>query len=216
MSESLQGYVEDGVEYDYYPNHFQYVVSIDIGIINLGLMLTEIKNSRIRRIVWFELVNIQRPCTWVECPVKYHSRMVADWIRHVAYEHENLFKLANVILIEKQPPQGLVAVEQLFYYIWREKAVFIYPISIHKRLGWGKADYEERKRLSIKTFEKFIGRSSESIPNKYLEKFERLERKHDITDAFAMVLCSLDKIPVESTEMEDPTVDDFFFKYWNV
>jgi hypothetical protein len=38
-------------------------------------------------------------------------------------------------LIEKQPPAGLVAVEQLLMMSYRDKAVLVYPNSMHAHFG---------------------------------------------------------------------------------
>jgi len=57
----------------------------------------------------------------------------------------DFFEMADFILIERQPPMGLTAVEQLIFSRWRDKAILVHPRSMHKYFNIGEYDYEQRK-----------------------------------------------------------------------
>jgi hypothetical protein len=46
--------------------------------------------------------------------------------------YNEIFNKANFILIERQPLNGFVAVEQIIFGCWREKSILISPNSVHK------------------------------------------------------------------------------------
>jgi hypothetical protein len=50
----------------------------------------------------------------------------------------DFFEMADFILIERQPPMGLTAVEQLIFSRWRDKAILVHPRSMHKYFNIGR------------------------------------------------------------------------------
>lgn len=170
------------------PNsNFKYILSIDIGITHLGLVLVECTMDYIfNDIIWFELIDITKFHhldfeSKKKCKL-YHTKTISDWLSHIMYLHTELFDLVEHILIERQPPQGYTAVEQLLYFQYRSKAFLISPRSVHKFFGWGTETYEERKLKSIEII-KF------RIKRLWLQDyFQKIARQHDISDAFIQTI----------------------------
>lgn len=160
------------------------VLSIDIGIHHLGVSLTTINDMyRIQSIDFFELINITNfGCDRDSCEL-YHESTFCDWIDHVLQKHKDIFYQADKVLIERQPPQGLVAVEQLLFKEFRSKAVLVSPNSVHKFFKIGCYDYEQRKVHSEDIARKCIKSHSDSI-----ELFEVFARKHDIADSIIIMM----------------------------
>jgi hypothetical protein len=169
---------------------YLYILSIDIGIINLGFILLECnKDYTLHDIVWFDLINIttfnhldkesEKKCKLL------HTKTFSDWLSHIFYLHRELFELCTHILIERQPPNGHVAVEQLLYFNFRNKAILIHPRSVHSFMGWKQEDYEQRKEKSIQSLHYRIIRSERTY---LLDEFNKYDRKHDISDAYIQAL----------------------------
>lgn len=177
-----------------------YILSIDIGIINLAFILLEVnKDYSLNDIIWFDLMNITEFCHLDEesrskCNIS-HTKTFADWMSHVFYLHGELFELCTHIVIERQPPSGHVAVEQLIFYTFRDKAVLIHPRSVHKFMNWSnEIDYQCRKQKSEQTLLYRLERCN----RKYLlEQYLSYERKHDISDAYIQALFFLKEKMVE-------------------
>lgn len=175
---------------------FKVIMSIDIGLKNLGISVSLIdKNYDLQEIVWINLINITEFDCKTGCNL-YHEKTFADWVSHFFAQEMEFLEWADVILIERQPPTGLTAVEQLIFYEFREKAVLIAPNSVHKYFRIGSYDYEQRKVLS------------ERIGRKYLQKglLEQLyfyHRQHDITDSilFTLFWCHQQKEKLRQEEM---------------
>lgn len=176
------------------------VLSIDIGIKHLGISVTLLNDDyTIMEIIWIDLINIQEFVhkdgpSRKECKLN-HTKTFCDWINHVFQENMILFEKADTILIERQPPMGLVGIEQLIFSRWRNKAVLISPNSMHKFFHIGHYDYEQRKEQTTNICVKYL--------NKYpslIRKFYYYDRKHDIADSVCMMLFWINK---KQTEYQD-------------
>ena len=176
---------------DYNPNIYNYIVSIDIGVRHLALLLleTEPQTHKLHDIIWFELIDItafqhldDNP---TECKLP-HTRTFADWLSHIFLLHHELFDIATTILIERQPPQGFVVIEQLLFFHYRNKAVLVHPRSVHSWLGWRRdVAYEQRKVKSVQYLKYHLTKSSRTYLCKELEG---LTRQHDVADAFGQAM----------------------------
>ena len=156
------------------------ILSIDIGIDHLGLSLSHIDSEyNFREVVWIKLINIQNFECEDSCPLQ-HEKTITDWISHVIFKYKDVFTIADKILIERQPPLGLIAVEQVLFYICRDKAELIHPNSVHSFFGMRNLDYNGRKEVSI--------RISKNILKKFQEILKQYDREHDISDSVLMTL----------------------------
>lgn len=169
------------------------VLSIDIGVLHLGMSVGLVSESfELLEIAWVDMVDItkythQRKLNSKTCDL-YHSRSVADWMTHLFAECEDLFESVDFILIERQPPMGLVAVEQIIYYQWRDKCHLVSPNSMHKYFNIGKLDYEKRKDMTMKIATEFYCWHERAIAN-----YNLYSRKHDISDSICLMLYWLQK-----------------------
>jgi hypothetical protein len=97
---------------------------------------------------------------------------------HLFEKYAEVFNDADKILIERQPPMGFVAVQELIMFKYRNKSKLISPNAMLKYLGILKFDYEVRKKYT------------ERIAMDYLsgvKMFMFNERRHDMADAFCMI-----------------------------
>jgi hypothetical protein len=175
------------------PDRFRYILSIDVGIHHLAMILIETTPDYTQKdVVWFELVNITQfvhldtPSSKT-CTIP-HTRTVADWLSHLFYLNKELFDLCEKILIERQPPGGQIAIEQLLFFQYRSKAVLVHPRSVHAFFGWSDHDYNERKNRSIQVLEYALKHSKRDW---LFKEYQAIERKHDILDAYTQAVCYL-------------------------
>lgn len=166
------------------------ITSIDVGIIHLAIVKVslsetsetdnnETSNLSIKHVIDAKLIDITKFDCLENCDLQ-HEKCIIDYINHVfARYHASLFgDDVDLILIEKQPPRGLVAVEQFLYARYREKCMFVHPKSV---IAYFKLvnNYDLRKVQTIK------------MATKYLESFTSFNensRKHDLADAMCFVL----------------------------
>lgn len=163
------------------------VLSIDIGILHLGISVTLLdKEYNKLEIIWIDLIDITEfTHKWgpsrKKCPL-YHTKTFCDWMNHAYQENMDFFEAADYILIERQPPAGLTAVEQLIFSRWRDKAILVHPRSMHKFFNIGGYDYEQRKVYTEK-----IARMNLDDPE-LQEQLGFYGRAHDIADSICLML----------------------------
>lgn len=145
------------------------VLAIDIGYHNMGLVLAECGNGPKIKVEFIKKVSLE--------DYKYiHSNDIVDLVPLFVDAHEYIFKSADKILIERQPPGGFTNIEVLLNYMFKDKVLLVSPVSMHSHFGMNKLNYEERKERTVE------------IANKYLDEEIPYERKHDIADALCMIL----------------------------
>lgn len=161
------------------------ILSIDIGIIHLAYCVTWVSEDFTEReILWVDMVDITHFRHSIvkseECTL-YHTRTFCDWVDHFLQEHSCFFDMADIILIERQPPCGHVAVEQLLFSRYRDKTQLIHPRRVHQYLCLSHLDYEHRKEYSVKIADR-------EMPEHLIEQTYFYDRRHDIADSVCIML----------------------------
>lgn len=165
------------------------VLSIDVGIRHLALVLCQVnKEYKLEDIVGVDMVDITTFPHHDESNCNlYHKKTFADWMSHIFQYYDIVFSNVDHILVERQPPKGLVAIEQLIYFKYRDKTHLISPNSMHKHFRIGHLDYEQRKHATEIIFQKH------SRLDKVNKEYNSFERKHDMADAFCLAKFWLDR-----------------------
>ena len=178
------------------------VLSIDIGIINLGYVYAELifdhdtniikNNLLIDRSDFISIISCDRvdittikhdKVCFHDCKL-HHENCIPDYLDHFIQENEEIFINSDIIIIERQPPVGITNVQDLLFTKFRNKVKLVSPNTIHKFFKMSKCDYDTRKIESLE------------LTNKYLKQFttfQNNERKHDISDAMLMIIYYLTK-----------------------
>ena len=156
--------------------------SIDVGYYNMGLVQCDSELN----VTFAKRVDITR---YTGCAL-YHTKHVADYVAHFVQLYKEIFDSADVILMERQPPSGLTSIEALLFYIFRDKIKLISPNSVHAHFGYSHLDYEQRKDRVI------------DIASKYFTLPE-VARKHDMADAFCMVLYEVQLRQLEIKQQDE-------------
>jgi hypothetical protein len=156
------------------------VISMDVGILHMAFLAVLLKRPyklySYDRLLAKELIDITKFECEENCPL-HHERCLADQLAHLFHRKRMLFARAKVILVEQQPPLGLIGVQELIRYRFRNKVIMVAPRSVHTWFRTTKLTYEERKIWSVKFALRFLRDKFgdvEGIP---------YERQHDIGDA---------------------------------
>ena len=195
------------------------VLSIDIGILNLGYVFAKLKfdsenysnpiknnldifSHKDIEVIACDRVNIthMKHNTVEFCNCKlHHESCVPDYLDHFIQENEHFFTFADLILLERQPPVGIVNVQDLLFTKFRNKVTLISPCSVHKYFRMSK-NYDTRKN------------QSELISSKYLSfqnKYNNNTRRHDMSDAMLMLLYYYKIHSDELFKNKPDTITDF-------
>jgi len=166
-----------------------YVLGIDIGINNLAIVLTKVSPAwKIESIEECKLINItefkHEKVQLIECKL-FHTKTMTDWLNHVFQEEYDIFSTAEYILIERQPPQGFVSIEQLIFSKFRQKSILVHPNSVSSWIDPVSIinTYEERKLKS----EEYASTVFEKCNSLHFYEWILMDRKHDIADAICII-----------------------------
>jgi hypothetical protein len=166
------------------------VISIDIGVLNLGVVGAKITDSYTLESVFL--------CEKYDL-TDHGSISMADLHLCVKtfFEKESvLFEEASYVLLERQPPMGLMVVQELFRLIlinFPAKVVLISPSTMHSFYDIGHLDYENRKKAVVRIANSKLG--------SFLA-FKDHSRKHDMADAFCFLKVFLEKQNDKYTQLQ--------------
>lgn len=158
-----------------------YIISIDIGLNNLGIVGAQ--NSKFHRleINLCKKIDIKALCQY--CNIKncglYHNLCISDYVSHFLKKYQKYFNMADIILIERQPPNGFISIQEIIVFQYREKIKMISPNSVHKYFDITHYDYSRRKDFVTQYAQKAL---------KDFPDFKNSKRKHDISDAYCMII----------------------------
>jgi len=161
------------------------VLSIDIGILHLGLSVSDINEDyTLNKITHIDMIDItsfvHKKISFSECTL-YHTRTISDWILHVIQENKEYFDTADVILIERQPPGTFVAIEQFIFSIFRDKAILLSPRVLHCHFKIQHLSYDDRKKF-------IVDKALSELSDELKIKLSLFERAHDIADSICFTL----------------------------
>ncbi len=151
------------------------ILSMDVGLVNMGIVVARVDNDQIEEIVDCKQIDIRRTIDFCDCELS-HDKCMADYLAHLFRDYP-FFEKADLILIERQPPQGFVSIQEITNFRFRKKVKMISPNSMHKFFNIGHMNYERRKQFTIEYARKWLN-SFDDFQN---------ERNHDISDAFCML-----------------------------
>jgi hypothetical protein len=183
------------------------VVSIDVGIVALGISLCEVTlepDFVINRVIHCNTINLVQNCHQTcrknKCKSfgeKTHSHYVKHFIKSF---HQKYFERSKYILIERQPKGGYTSIEQLLNFFYEERCILQSPMTLHSWLGTIGAERVVKKAKTEAIALPYIQK------NKGFLKQQQRQHKgdnvflpstHDICDTIAYVLLWLKTIKEE-------------------
>ncbi|MBV30880.1 MAG: hypothetical protein CL504_09615 [Actinobacteria bacterium] len=184
------------------------LLCIDPGIHNMGLALVAVSpngfDSRAPSSFYLEGASCTDitifPCTGTDCKLRHEATM-ADWVAHFIQANAASFAMADIILIERQPPQGFRCCEQLLFSQFRDKVKLIHPRSVHTFFGMSYLNYEQRKKRSVELAIRYYAKSAS------LQCALERSRAHDISDAMMMAVYFQKNLETQVAQAELPSIN---------
>lgn len=186
-----------------------YIISIDIGLNHLGFIYAQcLETFKLQQIIKCKLVDIKRLCDY--CKIKdcalYHEKCIADYMKHFFKKYSKEFKEAQYIVLEQQPPQGFICIQEIIRFQYRDKVFLVSPNTMHKYFEIQRLDYDQRKDFVV------------SFSKNWLETckdFQEYVRKHDMADALCILIVFLQSRSTEYIKqlgetLQQITHEDYF------
>lgn len=172
-----------------------YVASFDIGIRNLAACFCKVHDETfeiecVSSIYKFDLY--MERCGTMDrnkCAACKRTRRGGmdeiDGLYHVlAGPLRDELKRSDIILVERQPPQGIMTVQAILYERFIDRIRLMSPQKMHAFFDMTGLDYEGRKkRVEVLAREVLCQKASEDT----VARYDALPRKHDVADALCFV-----------------------------
>jgi hypothetical protein len=98
------------------------------------------------------------------------------------------FDDCDTLLVERQPPSGLIACQEFFLHQYRSKTILVHPIKVHRFYGIhqlsGTAE-ERRDKRKTRMVRQTLHLLSTHFPAESLDDWER---KHDVADSWGQLI----------------------------
>lgn len=140
------------------------IVSIDVGLRNFGYAIIE--NNK--------LIEFDSICIWDLVPKK--KRTDYPYIARVLVDKTDIFKDADIILIERQMQARMKMIACALRCFFWGKSHMVAPLSVRKHFKISTGVYKDNKKASVALAPKFLNPTQ-------LEKFSRHKKKDDCADA---------------------------------
>jgi len=150
------------------------VVSIDPGLRNFGYAIVQDDN----------LIAFDSICIWDLVPKK--KRTDYPYIARVLVENTNIFKNADVILIERQMQARMKMIACALRCFFWDRSRMVAPLSVRKYFKISTGVYKDNKKASIALVPKFFD-------EKQMKRFMTHKKKDDIADAVLMAMYFIKK-----------------------
>ena len=164
------------------------ILSIDVGIVHLAMIKVVLESDYLsrsevildREITMCDLVDTVKlvsDCQDPDCDL-YHDKIICDYMTHLFKKYKSVFESSDVILIERQPFTGLVAVQELIMKEYRYKSILVSPSAMLNSFGILHLEYDDRKVQTEKIAKKYLSD---------IKMFMFSERRHDMADALCIL-----------------------------
>lgn len=130
----------------------------------------------------FTLINFNKVEAKEKSGPQQYTHLMDKLKTYFEIENKGIFDGVDMILVEYQPPQGMRLIQEYLVVTFKQKVFFVHPRKMHKFFNASCYEYERRK--------KFINyKAIEFMTFEFYEKWDDLERKHDVSDAICLAFC---------------------------
>tara|TARA_B110000977_G_scaffold176609_1_gene232483 strand:- start:127 stop:639 length:513 start_codon:yes stop_codon:yes gene_type:complete len=158
-----------------------YIVVVDVGIKNLGLLVYD---SNSKRVCLWERVDITEG-------TKYVPSNNVHYIHSLIDKHAQYFASAHLVIVERQMRVNMRIIEAIFQSRFADKCKVINAQSVKMHFSISMRNYKQNKKKAVEWLDchwntvlsKFVSNQSEILPLWVAES-----KKDDLADSMIMML----------------------------
>jgi len=151
------------------------VVSIDVGVRNFAMCVAHgdpTGSLCIRAFYKYDLLN--------QASSLYRGMAEVDGLLRILEAHRDDFDRSDVVLVERQPPGGILSIQAVLYARYVHKVKLVSPNAMHTFFKINHLDYEQRKSEVDRIVSQDLwSEVSDEAKKAYL----KCTRRHDMADA---------------------------------
>jgi hypothetical protein len=167
------------------------VVSIDVGIKNLGVCAYDFVQNKV--VFWDNLSLVPGG--------RYVPSRNVEYVYNFVSRNQELFSSAGVILVERQMRVNMRIIEAILQTIFYDRCIIVSPRCVKAHYGLSAKNYQQNKAKAVEWVTEFI-RSSECIDKVVADKFTLAKKKDDLADAFILIMYYLETYSNSNTDAQ--------------
>lgn len=160
----------------------RYLVSIDVGIKNLGICVFDFCSSKV---VEWDVVSLVPQGRYV--PMNN-----VNYVRAFVQRYEQFFESAEKVIVERQIRCNMRIVEAILQTMFYNKCLIISARSIKAHYDLGTKNYRANKQKAVEWVSQFVKANPIAFDEALIAKFKKKTKQDDLADSLLLVLYYLD------------------------
>jgi hypothetical protein len=156
-----------------------YVISIDVGIKNLGLCIFHMQLGKV--VVWTNESLVPRG-------KQYFPRQNVEYVRALIERYRPYFDSCFQLVVERQMRSNMRVIEAILETSYFNNCTIISPRSVKAHYGLSTRNYKMNKLVAVQWVERFLESNPDTAPTELFKG----AKKDDLADALIMLLYYLD------------------------
>jgi hypothetical protein len=175
-----------------------YVVSIDVGVKNVGICVFDFRSCKV---VCWENTNLVSSG-------RYMPSQNVTYVMEFIKKYKTYFDDALTVLLERQMRCNMRIIESIIHALHHNKAIVISPRAVKMHYDISTRNYKNNKERAVEWVDKFVVSNASAFESKLVLQYEAARKKDDYADALMMLLYYLDTY---SKHLNTTVVDNFEF-----
>jgi len=160
----------------------RFIVSVDVGIKNLGLCVFDFSTAKF--VFWDNVSLVPNG--------RYQPAENVQYVRNFVQRFNYFFDDANVIIIERQMRCNMRIIESVLQTMFYDKCVIINAKSVKAHYSLGTKNYRMNKLRAVQWAEKFVANNAGAFADAVTLPFSMKHKKDDLADALLLIAYYLD------------------------
>ena len=158
----------------------EYIISIDVGIKNLGFAVLEASSNNL--VVW-KRVNLVTSNT-------YQPFRNVEYIHQFIENHATYFADAKLVIIERQMRVNMRIIESVVHSMFYGRCMVVQAQHVKLHFGLNKRDYRKNKQAAVDFVNEQMEHSEPHIPNLHTWNAHWVQegKQDDLADALIMLM----------------------------
>tara|TARA_B100000212_G_C27363719_1_gene529366 strand:- start:404 stop:970 length:567 start_codon:yes stop_codon:yes gene_type:complete len=178
----------------------RYVISIDVGIKNLGLCVFDFATAKF--VFWDNVSLVPNG--------RYLPANNVQYVRAFVAQYEAFFNEAAVVLVERQMRCNMRIVEAVIQTLYFDKCVVINARSVKAHYNLGTKNYRLNKQRAVEWADMFLANNADAFAPGVANPFTLRHKKDDLADSLLLITYYLDTY---SNQLTSASVEDLFTIY---
>lgn len=160
----------------------RYVISIDVGIKNLGFCVFDFVTAKF--VFWDNISLVPNG--------RYIPSNNVQYVRDFITRYQSFFDEASCVIVERQMRCNMRIIESVVQALFFDKCVVINARAVKAHYDLSAKNYRLNKQRAVQWAEQFVTNNGSAFTPGVTSAFENLQKKDDLADSLLLITYYLD------------------------